>query len=113
VGGLKGITGLVVKPVSGIFDATTKTFEGIKNTPSYFQNLGEEPKMKVKRRPRVFYGYNREFRAFDENLSNCSKYIAEKDEEKFENLSWYGAYHLVTPDKHKVNPVLLGISYII
>jgi vacuolar protein sorting-associated protein 13A/C len=60
VGGLKGITGLVVKPVSGLFDATTKTFEGIKNTPSFFQQLGDENlKMKRKRNPRVFYGFNR------------------------------------------------------
>jgi vacuolar protein sorting-associated protein 13A/C len=36
MGGLKGITGLVIKPVSGIIDATTKTAEGIKNTPGYF-----------------------------------------------------------------------------
>lgn len=36
MGSIKGLAGLVVKPVSGIFDATTKTFEGIKNTPSYF-----------------------------------------------------------------------------
>ena len=37
LGGLKGLAGLVVKPVSGIFDATTKTFEGIKNTPGFLK----------------------------------------------------------------------------
>jgi hypothetical protein len=35
LGGLKGITGLVIKPVSGIIDATTKTAEGIKNTANF------------------------------------------------------------------------------
>jgi vacuolar protein sorting-associated protein 13A/C len=35
VGGLKGITGLLIKPVSGIVDATTKTAEGIKNTANF------------------------------------------------------------------------------
>lgn len=37
-----------------------------------------------------------------------AKIIAEKDEEKFENLSWYGFYHLATEHKGKKNPLLLG-----
>lgn len=36
MGGLKGITGLIVKPVSGVIDATSKTAEGIKNTTNVF-----------------------------------------------------------------------------
>lgn len=35
LGGLKGVAGLVLKPVTGIIDATTKTAEGIKNTANY------------------------------------------------------------------------------
>lgn len=35
LGSLKGLAGLVIKPVSGIIDATTKTAEGIKNTANY------------------------------------------------------------------------------
>jgi vacuolar protein sorting-associated protein 13A/C len=37
-GGLKGITGLIVKPVSGVIDATSKTAEGIKNTTKMFSS---------------------------------------------------------------------------
>jgi len=36
MGGLKGITGLVTKPVTGIIDAASKTAEGVKNTTSVF-----------------------------------------------------------------------------
>jgi hypothetical protein len=36
LGGLKGITGLVTKPVTGIIDGVTKTAEGIKNTTKVF-----------------------------------------------------------------------------
>lgn len=41
-GGLKGITGLVVKPVSGVVDATSKTAEGIKNTTKVFSKEARE-----------------------------------------------------------------------
>lgn len=36
LGTAKGIGGLVIKPVSGVIDAASKTAEGIKNTPEFF-----------------------------------------------------------------------------
>lgn len=33
LGAAKGIGGLVIKPISGVIDAASKTAEGIKNTP--------------------------------------------------------------------------------
>jgi vacuolar protein sorting-associated protein 13A/C len=35
MGSIKGLSGLIIKPVSGIIDATTKTAEGIKNTANF------------------------------------------------------------------------------
>lgn len=37
-GTLKGLAGLVVKPVVGVMDMTSKTAEGIKNTANYFDD---------------------------------------------------------------------------
>jgi vacuolar protein sorting-associated protein 13A/C len=49
---LKGIAGLVVKPVVGVMDLTSKTAEGIKNTATIFDDKPTEIR---KRPPRVFY----------------------------------------------------------
>jgi vacuolar protein sorting-associated protein 13A/C len=54
LGSLKGIAGLVVKPVSGVIDAASITAEGIKNTPNIFNN-SDRIKNKRKHNPRPFY----------------------------------------------------------
>jgi len=38
LGAVKGVGGLVIKPLSGVIDAASKTCEGIKNTPEYFSS---------------------------------------------------------------------------
>lgn len=38
LGTAKGIGGLVIKPISGVIDAASKTAEGIKNTPGFFSS---------------------------------------------------------------------------
>ena len=52
-GTFQGVTGLLIKPVTGILDATSKTAEGIKNTTNQFD---DGPNEKWERIPRVFYG---------------------------------------------------------
>lgn len=56
MGAAKGIGGLVIKPISGVIDAASKTAEGIKNTPEY---LSGDRKQKYTRQhnPRPFYNY--------------------------------------------------------
>jgi len=46
------MTGLVVKPVTGIIDFASKTSEGLKNTALYFEDKPNEMRI---RHPRVFY----------------------------------------------------------
>ena len=48
---LKGVTGLVTKPISGMFEGVSKLSEGIKNTALLFQ---DGPNTKRARHPRVF-----------------------------------------------------------
>ena len=51
-GTIKGLAGLIVKPVVGVMDLTSKTAEGIKNTANYFDDKSNETRF---RPPRVFY----------------------------------------------------------
>jgi vacuolar protein sorting-associated protein 13A/C len=55
-GTVKGIAGLVIKPVSGVFDAASKTAEGIKNTPEFFSSE-KQKKYNREHTPRPFYNY--------------------------------------------------------
>ncbi|OMJ85768.1 hypothetical protein SteCoe_12834 [Stentor coeruleus] len=52
-GGLKGIGGLVVKPLTGALDMVSKSAEGIKNTASMFDETTEYIKSRY---PRAIYG---------------------------------------------------------
>ena len=38
----KGLTGIVVKPITGVIDVISKTTEGIKNTALYFDDKPNE-----------------------------------------------------------------------
>jgi vacuolar protein sorting-associated protein 13A/C len=58
---MKGLAGLVVKPVVGVMDFTSKTAEGIKNTANFFD---DKPNEKRYRPPRVFYGTEQYYRTF-------------------------------------------------
>lgn len=51
---MKGVTGLITKPISGTLDLLSKTADGIKNTPKALIE-DEKPKEKRIRLPRVFY----------------------------------------------------------
>ncbi len=53
-GCLKGITGLIVKPITGCLDAASKTTEGIKATVNYFD---DKPNSLRWRPIRVFYSF--------------------------------------------------------
>ena len=65
MGALKGIAGLVTKPISGTFEGVSKVSEGIKNTALMFQ---DGPNSKRARPPRIFYSelnYFREYLYFE------------------------------------------------
>ncbi|CAG9335335.1 VPS13_2 [Blepharisma stoltei] len=52
-GGVRGLTGLVVKPVAGMLDAASKTAEGVKNTANAFEKVSVYNRARA---PRPFYG---------------------------------------------------------
>lgn len=76
-GGLKGLGGLVVKPVAGVFDMVSRSAEGIKNTANFNETLHYNKQ----RYPRVIYGnlrliqtYNEEDAILLQHLFRIKKY---------------------------------------
>eukprot|EP01016_Furgasonia_blochmanni_P028936 TRINITY_DN3047_c0_g1_i13.p1 TRINITY_DN3047_c0_g1~~TRINITY_DN3047_c0_g1_i13.p1 ORF type:complete len:476 (-),score=92.45 TRINITY_DN3047_c0_g1_i13:1633-3060(-) len=59
-GALRGLAGLVIKPVTGLLDATTKTAAGLNNTGEI--PLTNESRLRY---PRPFYGDEKFFRIYD------------------------------------------------
>lgn len=57
-GAAKGITGFVVKPITGILDASSKTAESISNTATHFDDKALGDRIRI---PRVFYEKSRYF----------------------------------------------------
>ena len=55
------MSGLVVKPVTGVLDAASKASEGIKNTATMFD---EKPNQNRQRFPRPFYGVEQFYRTY-------------------------------------------------
>lgn len=52
-GMMKGVGGLITKPIGGVFDAVSLTAEGSKKTFTWFGDKANESKHRI---PRVFYG---------------------------------------------------------
>ena len=52
MGTVKGLTGLIAKPISGVLDATSKTAEGLTNTVTVYD---DKPNDKRIREIRAFY----------------------------------------------------------
>lgn len=61
-GSLKGVAGLVTKPISGTFEGISKVSEGIKNTALLFQ---DGPNSKRVRPPRIFIGELQHYRPYN------------------------------------------------
>ena len=102
----KGVTGLVAKPITGIFDATSQTAEGIKNTANL---LSEKKQLEKKiREARVFYGKEEFYKDFNgddvwvgRNLKRVENGRFEKD--KFVIFKWIdGKRVLVLSDKNVI-----------
>lgn len=61
-GGVRGIGGLFVKPLAGVFDMVSRSAEGIKNTA----NFNEELEFYKARYPRVIYGALRVIQVYND-----------------------------------------------
>lgn len=67
-----GISGMVIKPIAGAFDAASKTAEGLTNTATYFDDRPREERMRF---IRAFYESGRYIKAYNEDDAELmSKY---------------------------------------
>lgn len=64
IGLYEGVTGCLLKPLSGALDLVAKTSEGIKNTCRIFEQKQKKGRMRM---PRTFYGIQRKIKNFNED----------------------------------------------
>lgn len=84
-GTLQGVTGLFVKPISGVLDAASKTAEGVKNTALIFDKSEE----KREREPRVFYFYEKCYDKYNDGDIEIIKLLKKIKKGKFAKNAYY------------------------
>lgn len=90
----KGVGGMIVSPLSGVFDAGTKALEGLKNTANIFGKSANTTRI---RNPRVFYGTEKAIKEFNK-ISSHSFYILNKilKDSTYEDLTFLGAFKITS-----------------
>jgi vacuolar protein sorting-associated protein 13A/C len=83
---LKGVAGLVVKPVSGVLDLFSKTTEGIKNTMN-----SDDLNMQKQRKPRAFYGRHKLIKSFNAYHADVIELLNKMDEIKKRQMHFYSS----------------------
>lgn len=71
-GTLKGLTGLVVKPIAGVLDASAKTAEGVVNTATHFDDKPNDVRIRYSR---VFYERTKYFSRYNERDSKIMNFL--------------------------------------
>jgi hypothetical protein len=79
---LKGVGGLITKPIGGVFDAVSLTAEGTKKTLMFFDDKANEHKQRY---PRVFYGDQRFIKKYNKEDAQIMKALFYIENKKFEN----------------------------
>ena len=95
LGSFQGIAGLLVKPVAGVIDATSKTAEGIKNTATHFD---DKPNEKKQRNPRAFYSKDKYFKAYSSNDADVLMFLQTFKKGKFAEASLIELTIIEIPD---------------
>lgn len=90
-GTLKGVAGLITKPISGTFEGISKLSEGIKNTALLFQ---DGPNSKRVRPPRIFISdlaYYKNYNIYESTAISILEYSSTKylyEQLNFISLVW-------------------------
>lgn len=93
-GAAKGVTGLVVKPVTGVVDFASKTTEGLKNTALYLEDRPNENRIRY---PRVFYSDSaiiKEYNSVDSKLFAIINKTKYEEKYGFENTQFMDSFVL-------------------
>ena len=106
-GALQGVTGLVVKPVTGVLDAAANTAEGIKNTATVFDQKASETRTRF---PRAFYGKDKFYRTYAATDAEVQWLLKFTDLARYRNVSLLSSYEVFPDEKEKDQFYFLIIS---
>jgi len=107
-GTLKGVTGLVTKPVAGVLDAASKTAEGIKNTATMFE---QKPTNMRVRFPRAFYGKEKYYRTEMPTDGEIIWLLHHTKNTKYRDMSLICAFDIFPDETDKDTSYILALSY--
>ena len=102
-GTYKGLSGLIVKPVSGALDLLSKTSEGIKNNV----NSAKEKKVKRIRYIRPFYGKMQLIKGYNELHSEVLHKLQKVERKRFTILNFLDAIIYTELGERKQKIVIL------
>lgn len=111
-GTVKGIAGLVTKPVAGVLDLASQTTAGIKAETIRQEDRANEEKERL---PRVFYGKEKFFRAYNKNDSTILRDLQEFEDAKYckDNFMQSFDFKPENPTQpHKFGRVLVTFEHI-
>ena len=97
-GTFQGITGLVVKPIAGILDATSKTAEGIKNTATMNDYKPNEVRSRY---PRAFYNKEKNYRSFNETDAEIYYHLYNYRNGLYSKISFLYSFDIFPNEREK------------
>lgn len=103
----QGVSGLVVKPVTGVLDAASKTSEGIKNTATYFD---EKANMNRQRYPRPFYGTEQFYRPYLVTDAEVMYLLQLYNEGQYANISLLYTFDVFPNNKDREDYYVLVLA---
>jgi len=101
-GSYQAMAGILVKPISGLLDAASKTAEGIKNMSD---DRSRKSNSRV-RPPRIFYGKYRVYKTYFENDAIVIEFLYKNISFAVESKAYIGSFPLASS---KQNPQEISI----
>ena len=108
-GSVQGLTSLVIKPIGGIFDATAKTAEGLKNTATIYD---DKPNTERFRPPRVFYDEERFIKRYDKKDAKLMQRLQTIQKGAFTKIRFLEAFERVL-FKKKDHSLVISYEFVI
>jgi len=105
-GTYQGVSGLVIKPVAGVLDATSKTAEGVKNTVTFWDQKTNEDRMRC---PRPFYGKEKFYKVYRDLDAEILKALRDKQGEGFKEVALVSSVDV--PEGEDPRAFILAVTY--
>lgn len=108
-GSVQGISSLIIKPIGGIFDATSKTAEGLKNIGTYYEDKANDERFRA---PRAFYEEERYIKRYDKKDAQLILNLQKVQKGKYADVKYIeGDQHIYF--KKENYSLILSYEYIL